>query len=119
MRRLAPFLLILGLTAPAAAQIAGRPNDAPAPPRNLFFDDGRMPAPGPGRELRETRREIERARERGSITRREARALRREARLIGRLAERYGRDGLSGAEQRELSATTGALRSTATRPGTN
>lgn len=116
MRRPAVFVALLCLAAPAGAQIAGRHDGGPAPRPNLFVDDGRMPSPGPGRELRDARRQIDRARERGSISRREAKALRREARLIGRLADRYGSDGLSAAEQRELSTRTGALRGSATRP---
>lgn len=54
------------------------------------------------RELRDTRRNIERRRESGELSKREARALRREARLIASLEDRYSRDGLSAAELHEL-----------------
>ena len=116
MRPLASLLMLCCLAAPASAQIAGRHDSGRMPPPNLFIDDGRMPGPGPGQDLRDARRQIDRARERGSISRREARMLRREARLIARTAELYGLDGLSASERRELSARTGALRSTATPP---
>ncbi len=119
MRRLAPLVVLLCIAAPAGAQIAGRHDSGPMPSRNVFIDDGRMPSPGPARDLRDARRQIDRARERGSITRREARALRRESRLIARAAESYGLNGLSASEQRELSARTAALRGTATRPAQN
>jgi hypothetical protein len=117
MPRFASLILLSCLAVPAHAQIAGRHDSGPMPRPNLFIDDGRMPSPGPGRDLRDARRQIDHARERGSISRREAKALRREARLIGQLTERYGRDGLSAAEQQELGTRTGALRGTATRPG--
>ena len=55
-----------------------------------------------GRDLREARREIDRRRENGELTRREARQLRREVAMISTLAQRYGRDGLSDSERREL-----------------
>ena len=70
------------------------------------------------RELREAREDIERRRDNGELTRREARRLRREARLVARLAYRYGHDGLSGSERRELElrATELSARSAAPRP---
>jgi len=116
MRRIAPFVLLLCLVAPASAQIAGRHGGGPTPPRNLFFDDGQLPGPGPARDVRDARRQIDRAREAGLISRREAKALRREARLIARATERYGIDGLSASERRELRIRAGVLRDSATRP---
>ena len=63
------------------------------------------------RELREARREIDRRRDNGELSRREARELRRESRRIDSLAQRYGRDGLSDSERRELEMHAQALRS--------
>jgi len=54
------------------------------------------------RELRDTRRNIERRRQNGELSKREARALRREARLVAAIEDRYARDGLSDAELSEL-----------------
>ena len=59
--------------------------------------DGRI-----GRELRDTRQTIDKSRKQGDLSKREARALRREARQIGTLADRYGQDGLSDVEYREI-----------------
>ncbi|WP_147391749.1 hypothetical protein [Pelagerythrobacter aerophilus] len=92
----------------AQAQIAPR-----TPP-----DSGRLsgiadPSTNPaiGRELRETRERIDRGRESGDLSKREARALRRENRQIGVLADRYGRDGISDAEYRELEMRARVLQS--------
>jgi len=70
------------------------------------------------RELREARRDVERRRDNGGLTRREARRLRREARLVARLAYRYGSDGLTDGERRELElrATELSARSGSPRP---
>jgi hypothetical protein len=114
--RLALPTLLLALAAPASAQIAGNPDPIPTPRRTLFFDDGRLPGPGTSNEMRQVRRTIERARERGLITHREARELRRESRRIEASSYRYGRDGLSRSEHDELAARTQALRSQVTRP---
>ncbi|RIV76016.1 hypothetical protein D2V04_01735 [Pelagerythrobacter aerophilus] len=67
--------------------------------------------PAIGRELRETRERIDRGRESGDLSKREARALRRENRQIGVLADRYGRDGISDAEYRELEMRARVLQS--------
>ena len=67
-------------------------------------------------DLREARETIERRRENGELTRREARRLRREARVVERLAYRYGRDGLSNPERRELTLRAQTLRSQSAAP---
>ena len=114
MRRflLALTALSAGLFAPAAAsaQIAGKRDYGPVGTSSPFLPDSSLAAPPLGRELRQMRGRIERARENGLLTRREARALDREARALGRLGGRYARDGLSAAERRELQARTAALR---------
>ena len=106
------FLLVFTLAAAASApaRIVGTQIPTPAARANPFGSDSRLPDPSVGRELRDVRKDIERARENGDLTAREARQLRREARLIGRLAERYGRDGLSGSEQGELQNRARILR---------
>ena len=111
MRPLSSSLLLLALAsaAPAGARIVGTQLPSPVPRANPFIGDSRIPAPGVGRDLRDIRHRIERARETGDISAREARQLRREARFIGRLAGRYGRDGLSSSEQGELRTRTEAL----------
>jgi hypothetical protein len=53
-------------------------------------------------DLRAARRHIDRRRRSGELSRREARQLRREVAMIATLAHRYGRDGLSESERREL-----------------
>jgi hypothetical protein len=67
-------------------------------------------------DLREARRSIERRRDNGELSRREARQLRREARLITRLSYRYGHDGLSASERRELTLRANVLRAQAAAP---
>jgi len=62
------------------------------------------------RDLDDAHREIDRRRDNGELTRREARALRREATMIANLADRYGRDGLSDSELRELEMHAQTLR---------
>jgi hypothetical protein len=111
-----PLAASLLAATPAAAQFVGRPVYEPVPPPAPFLADSRLPGPGIGRELRDVRQRIERARDNGDLTRREARQLHRQARLIGRLAERYGAGGLSQSERAELQTRTGALRDAVTRP---
>lgn len=62
--------------------------------------------PGTARETAAIRRDIRRGRASGTVSRREARGLRRETNQIDTLAERYGADGLSDAEARELNTRT-------------
>lgn len=96
--------------APAAAQIVGRPVYEPVARAEPFLPDSSSPAPPLGRELRQIRHGIDRAREAGLISSREARQLRREARMIGRLGHRYSHGGLSDSERRELQTRTQLLR---------
>jgi hypothetical protein len=111
------LLLALALTAPAAAQIAGKHDYGPVPAANPFLPDSRLPGPPLGKELRDIDRRIERARDAGRLSGREARRLDREARAIGRLARHYGRDGISPAERAELETRTAYLRDSVNRPG--
>lgn len=118
--RFAPLLAILALVpfaAPAAGQIVGRAvyDDVPRVDR-IGRADSRLPGPGIGRDLRDVRGRIDDARESGRISRGEARGYRREARAIGALASRYGADGLSPWEERELEFRAQALRSAVARP---
>jgi hypothetical protein len=113
LRNLSALILLtsaLASAAPAGARIVGRAPSEPIQAPSPFIGDSRVPGPGIGRDIHDTRDRIEDARESGAITRREARYLRREARLIGHLARRYGHDGLSQAEQTELEARTRYLR---------
>ncbi len=111
------MLIVLPLAAPAAAQIAGRPNygDVPRAAR-LGRADSRLPRPRIRSELRNVDERIDDARESGRISPREARAYRREARAIGALARRYSQDGLSPSEASELEFRAQALRSAVARP---
>lgn len=114
MRRPAvPLLLALafGLAAPAGAQIVGRPSYGDFATPSPFLRDSRGPTPPIGRELRDIRGDINRARDEGMISGREARQLRRQGRLIGSIAGRYGRDGFSDSERLELQNMTLLLRS--------
>jgi hypothetical protein len=119
MRRFAlPALTLLAFAAaPAAAQIAGRHDYGPFPVSSPFLPDSRLPGPGIGKELRDIKGRIDRARSNGSLSRGEARRLDREARAIGRLARVYGRDGLSPSERAELESRANYLRGAAGRPG--
>ena len=109
-------LLLVALATPAAAQIAPRHDYGPVARPSPFIGDGRLPSPGVHAEARDLRGRIERARESGSLSAREARQLEREARLIERLGRRYGRDGLSIAEQHELDVRAAAVRAATNRP---
>lgn len=99
----------LSAATPAAAQIAGRHDYGSVARPSPFLPDSSLPLPPIHGDLRQARERIERLEDEGRITRREARALRREAGWIGTLARRYGRDGLSDAERRELETRTQAL----------
>lgn len=119
MRSLAafPFLLLaFAIAAPSEAGIVGKPTRQPVPRSDPFIGDSRPAGPGIGRDVRDIRRRVERARENGVLSSREARQLNREARRIERLAERYGRDGLSPSERAELEARALYLRGLASRP---
>jgi hypothetical protein len=112
MRRLAysVLLAILCTAAPASAQIAGKHDYEPVGIATPLWGDSALPGPGIGRDLRDVRQRIDRARHRGDISRGEARRLDREARRIGGLARRYGRDGFSASERAELAARANYLR---------
>jgi len=134
MRTIAAVMLALAL--PSAAQAGfssqpllasvsrsgpiGRPGDgqivrAPGPNRR-----DRDPAPDVGqlsrtgahvyRELDRARDDIERRRDRGELSRSEAKELRREVRRIEEMSSRYGRDGFSDFERRELELRSSELR---------
>ena len=107
---LPPLFAVILLASPAAAQFVGRPVYEPVPAPGPYRGDSSLPGPATGRDLRDVRRGIERARESGELTRREARDLRREARLIDRAAGRYGRGGLSASERQELETRARVLR---------
>lgn len=103
-----PLLLIL----PVTSQAQFMPRTPPPGDRMPGISDtGTMSSePSMGRDLRRARDFIDQGREDGGLSKKEARALRREARQIDTLAERYGRDGLSGSEQRELDMRVQVLR---------
>ena len=101
---------------PAGAQIVGpRPPSDYRPP-NPFIGDSRLLGPSAGREARNIRKHVDRAKESGRISKREARQLNREARLIRQLERRYASDGLSESERRELEARALYLRAALNRP---
>lgn len=118
MHRLAlPALTLLALAAaPVGAQIAGKRDYGHIPISSPFLEDGRMPGPGLGRQLRDIDRRIESARKSGRLSGRDSRRLELEARAIARLARRYGRDGLSPSERAELEARANYLRDSVGKP---
>ena len=117
MRCVAYALLCLSLAGPAYAGIAPKPNYPSVPKRDPLAGSSRLPGPSVRRDMEDVRDRIEDRRERGEISRREARRLKRESRIIERSAWRYGRDGLSESERRELEARSAYLRDAANRSG--
>ena len=118
MRSLTRFLLpaiACALAAPASAQFVGKRDYEDVGPANPFIGDSSLPGPGIGRELRHIRDRIDDARASGVLSRREARALYRESRALAGLSRRYGRDGMSPSERRELEARAAYLRDAAGR----
>lgn len=109
-------LVLAALAVPAAAQIVGKRDYGPVPVSSPFLADSRLPGPGIGREVRDLKGRIDRARDSGLLSRGEARRLEREARAIGRLARVYGRDGLSPSERAELENRANYLRDSVSRP---
>ncbi len=98
-----PILALLWL-APVAAQARIAPEDPEGVsryPGPAELQDRRMRA-SLHRDLRATRERIEDDVDSGAISRKQGRALKREARRIGSLVQRFGRDGLSDSEQRDL-----------------
>ncbi|MBA3942732.1 MAG: hypothetical protein C0520_16130 [Sphingopyxis sp.] len=100
------------LLAPLAAQAQFVPRSPPVETRMPGITDmGTQPqAPSVGHDLSDARDLIRDGRADGALSKQEARALKREARQIGSLAERYGRDGLSDPERREIETRTQLLR---------
>ena len=104
-------LAVLGLSAPAAAQIVGTRSYPAVGLADPFLPDSRLPGPSARQEAGQLRDRIGRAREAGLITRREARRLHRQADRIAGRAHIYGRDGLSSSEQAEIRARALAVES--------
>ncbi|WP_144062182.1 hypothetical protein [Sphingomonas sp. MM-1] len=110
MRALITALLLLGPCSAAYGQIAPRAPSGPERIPGAIIDvQVRFDQQAAGRELGETRKRIKRGRDSGDLSKQEARALRKEADQIGTLAERYGRDGISDSERRELDMRSRAL----------
>jgi len=111
--RIAAAVLVLMTALPAHAASQSLPRIPPGDTRmpGIVNVHVRTDAPEVRREIGAARTRIEQGEEAGQLSKREARALRREARQIGRLTERYSRDGLSDAEQRELDMRARALQS--------
>lgn len=110
MRTLA-LIALLNLAAPVAAmQLNGFAGPRVTAPTLSLPVRVRPAPPQTYRDLGDIRERIEDGRSERSLTRREARKLKREATYIGVLTERFGSDGLSDAERRELDVRTHALR---------
>ena len=108
MRLILIPLLLLALPPVAQAQFVASPAPAPMPG---IVDRGTLPTmPSLNHEIGKARDRIEAGRKRGELTKREARGLRRDAGMIETLADRYGADGLSDSERRELDMRTEVLR---------
>ncbi|ALC11664.1 hypothetical protein LH20_06830 [Sphingopyxis sp. 113P3] len=113
MRLILVSALFLALPAAAAAQFVAGPGPLPQPMPGIT-DQGTLPTLPPiDHEIGEARHRIKAGRARGELTKREARALRRDAAMIERLADRYGADGLSDSERRELDMRSEVLRTLA------
>ncbi|MGO1305116.1 MAG: hypothetical protein ACTMKV_10075 [Sphingomonas parapaucimobilis] len=97
---LAAMTAALPAAAPAQFVSAGPPADILAMPNQ----------PPPATNRRDIRRSIREARRSGDISRAEARSFKKEDAAIGALGERFGQDGLSPSEERELQVRTEALR---------
>lgn len=107
------LIALLPLALPAAAHAQFVPRSLPPSERTPGISDmGTLPGgePSLARELRKARDLIGDGRDKGELSKNEAKALRREARQIDVLADRYGRDGLSDAERRELETRVQLLR---------
>lgn len=105
--RIIPVLLLLSLPGVASAQIAPPGRDASSPPTPVTI----KPGPGGSYDRQVARDEIKDGRRSGTLTKSQARQLRREADRGDALASRYGRDGLSDSERRDLDMQGQALRS--------
>ena len=126
MRSIVAAMVLLALPCTAQARFQSQPMPSgaarvpgivePAPPGSFRLPGMVQVRPGiidpfVEHDLREAHKNIERRRDNGELTGREARRLRREAHLVARLAYRYGRDGLSDPERRELALRAQTLRS--------
>ena len=110
MRSLAFAALLMAVPSAARAEVYGPP--APGEEKTPVAVEVSV-IPGSrvlGQDLEEARDRIKQQRESGAISKREAKALRRQAGLIDALAERYGADGLSDPERRELELRAEVLR---------
>lgn len=109
--RIAVLVLAFAVAAPVQAGIApSRRSAEPAVQRDPFLGSGRIEGPGIYRDVGDIRDRIDDGRESGALSRREARRLDRQARSLAHTAQRYGRDGLSASEARELEARARYLR---------
>ncbi|APX66519.1 hypothetical protein V3I01_09955 [Sphingomonas sp. gentR] len=97
---LAVITASLPVGAPAQFVSAGPPSDILAMPNQ----------PSVAADRRDIRHAIREGRRSGDISRAEARSFKREDAAIGALGERFGQDGLSPSEERELQVRTEALR---------
>ncbi|WP_147276183.1 hypothetical protein [Sphingomonas aracearum] len=108
MRCLVLACLFVATTAPA--QFRAPPRTTPNLPRSPIAFDPAPARPPIGRDLGDVRDRIEDGRDNGQLSRRDARRLRRGTDRIAASADRYGSDGLSTAEARELEARASLLR---------
>jgi hypothetical protein len=112
MRRIAACACLLTLSAPVFAGLS--PGGlAPRQTRLPSISDTGWSNPSVDREIGEARQRIDQGRRSGSLTRREARGLAREADQITTLRDRYGRNGMSGAQESELEMRARSLQSLA------
>lgn len=108
MLRIVSMVGMLAVAAPASAQITDRGwtpgRTAPPIAGNVHVDHAQSAL-----DLRDLRQDISRGRDSGALTRRQARDFRRQAGFIGSLSRRYGRDGTTESERRELDLATRVL----------
>ncbi len=110
MRSLTFAALLMAVPSVAQAEVYGPPAPGDEKPP-IVIDVSVIPGSRVlGQDLEEARERIKQQRESGAISKREAKALRRQAGLIDALAERYGADGLSDPERRELELRADVLR---------
>lgn len=79
--------------------------------------DGRVAGPTIGAELDDVHDRISRQKANRVLSKSQARAMHRETAQIGVLANRYGQDGMSYAERREIDMRIEAARSLSGAPG--
>lgn len=106
--RVALALMLLASPVALSAQIAPGPQpDTPPGPVRVRTE----PSPSVNIDNAIARERIRDGRRGGTLTKQQARRLRKEAGVNDDLAQRYGRDGLSDSEQRELDMRGRALQS--------